>query len=70
MNKIYRSRSEKKIAGICGGLGELLNIDPTLIRLAVIFLCVATAFMPLVLTYLIGWIIIPLKPAEGFKQVS
>jgi phage shock protein C len=62
MKRIYRSRSDRKIAGICGGLGELLNIDPTLIRLVIVFLCIATAVMPLLITYIMGWIIIPEKP--------
>ena len=35
MNKrLYRSKNEKKIAGVCGGMAEYFNIDPTLIRLA------------------------------------
>ena len=32
--KLYRSRSDRKLAGICGGLGDYLNCDPTLIRVA------------------------------------
>lgn len=58
MKKIYRSKTDKKIAGICGGLGEMLNIDPTLVRLAFVFLGVATGVFPLVITYIVGWIII------------
>jgi len=69
MKRIYRLVNDRKIAGICGGIGELLNIDPTLIRLALIFLCLVTAVMPLVITYLIGWIIIPEKPEDDFKGV-
>ena len=61
MKKIYRSATDSKIAGICGGLGELLNIDPTLIRLILVFLCIVTGIMPLALTYAIGWVIIPKK---------
>jgi len=64
MKKIYRSKTDQKIAGICGGLGEMLNIDPTLIRLAFVFLGVATGVLPLVVTYIVGWIIIP----EGLPQ--
>ncbi len=61
MKKIYRSKSDQKIAGICGGLGELLGLDPTLIRLALIFGTIVTGFFPLVLTYIVGWFIIPEK---------
>jgi phage shock protein C len=33
MRRLYRSREDRMIAGICGGMGEVYNIDPTLIRL-------------------------------------
>ncbi len=59
MKRIYRSSNEKKLAGICGALGEFTNIDPTLIRLLFVFIALITGIMPLVVTYLIGWIIIP-----------
>jgi phage shock protein C len=64
MKRIYRSTVDRKIAGICGGIGELLNLDPTLIRLALIFLCLVTAVMPLVLTYIIAWFVIPEKTLQ------
>jgi len=59
MKKIYRSTTDQKIAGICGGLGEMFNIDPTVIRLLFVFAAIATGIFPLVVTYIIGWIIIP-----------
>ncbi len=59
MKKLYRSQQNKKIAGVCGGLGELLDVDPTIIRLATIILCFATGFFPFILGYIIGWIIVP-----------
>ena len=68
MKKIYRSKTDQKIAGICGGLGEILNIDPTLIRLAFVFLGVATGVLPLVVTYIVGWIIIPECPPQQTKE--
>jgi phage shock protein C len=67
MKRIYRSTDDRKIAGICGGIGEMMNMDPTLIRLVVIFLCLVTAVMPLVLTYIIAWLIIPEKPSGGVQ---
>ena len=36
--KLYRSRNDRWLAGVCGGLGEYFNIDPILVRLAFIFL--------------------------------
>ncbi len=59
MKKIYRSTTDVKIAGICGGLGEMFGIDPTIIRLLTIFATIATGVAPLLITYAIGWVIIP-----------
>jgi phage shock protein C len=59
MKRIYRSQEDKKIAGILGGLGELFDIDPTLLRLLFVFIGLATGVIPLAVAYLIGWIVIP-----------
>ncbi|MFA4839202.1 MAG: PspC domain-containing protein [Candidatus Neomarinimicrobiota bacterium] len=64
MKKIYRSKTDEKLAGICGGLGELLSIDSTIIRLGVVFATIVTGFLPMIVTYIIGWIIIPEGPIE------
>ena len=59
MKRIYRSRKNKMIAGICGGFAEMFSQDPTLIRIVVVLLALVTAILPFLLTYIIGWIIIP-----------
>lgn len=64
MKRIYRSKTDAKLAGICGGLGEILAIDSTLIRLAFVFVAMATGLLPMIITYFIGWIIIPEGPLE------
>jgi phage shock protein C len=64
MKKLYLSESDKKIAGVCGGIAETYNIDSTLIRLAWVFIGLATAIIPALVTYIIAWIIIPQKPHE------
>ncbi|MBA7660798.1 hypothetical protein ES703_68804 [subsurface metagenome] len=64
MKRLYLSKKYKKLFGVCGGIGETYDIDPTLVRLMVIFLCLATAVIPVVLTYLAAWIIIPEKTVE------
>ncbi len=64
MKKLYISKKDRKIFGFCGGIGETYDIDPTLVRLVVVFLCFATAILPVVLTYLAAWIIVPEKPTE------
>lgn len=62
-HKLYRSRSNKMIAGICAGLGEYLDIDPTIVRLVFVLL----ALTPLhgVLIYLILWLITPQEPVPA-----
>jgi phage shock protein C len=55
------------IAGICGGMGEVYEIDPTLIRLGLVFVGLATGIMPAVVAYIIGAIIIPPSPLPEDK---
>ena len=59
-NKLYRSQSNSMIAGICGGLGEYFNVDPTIVRIAAVLLIFANGIG--LLAYIIGWIIIPRRP--------
>lgn len=61
MKKLYLSNTDKKIFGVCGGIGETYDIDPTIIRLTLVFLTIITAFVPLVVTYIVAGIIIPRK---------
>ncbi|OFV95745.1 MAG: PspC domain-containing protein [Acidobacteria bacterium RIFCSPLOWO2_12_FULL_54_10] len=65
MKRLYRSQTDKKIAGIFGGIAELYNIDPSLLRLTFVFLGLATGIIPLLISYFVGWIIIPKGPASG-----
>jgi phage shock protein PspC (stress-responsive transcriptional regulator) len=55
--KLYRSRSDRMIAGVCGGLGEYLSVDPVWLRLFFVLLLFATGAG--LWAYLILWIIIP-----------
>ncbi len=59
MKRLRLSRTDKKILGVCGGIGETYDLDPTLIRLIVVFLCFATAIIPVAATYIIAWAIMP-----------
>jgi phage shock protein C len=58
--KLYRSRTNFVFGGICGGLGEYLNVDPTILRVVAVLLVFADGIG--LLAYLIGWIIIPRRP--------
>ncbi len=68
MKKLYLSDSDKKIAGVCGGISETYGIDSTLIRLAWVFIGLATAIIPALVTYIVAWIIIPQKPQERIRS--
>ena len=59
MKKLYRSKTDKKICGVCGGLGEYLNVDSTLIRL--VWLLVALTGSG-ILVYFIAAVIMPDEP--------
>jgi phage shock protein PspC (stress-responsive transcriptional regulator) len=61
MNKLYRSKKNKIIAGICGGIGEYFKVDPTLIRLLWVLISVMGMGSGVV-AYIIAWIIIPEEP--------
>ena len=59
MKKLYLSGKDKKIFGVCGGFGETYDIDPTTVRIVTVFLCLTTGVLPLSITYLIAWLIMP-----------
>ena len=61
MKKYYRSTKDKKIAGLCGGFAEMVDADQTLIRLAVVFIAFITGILPVLVTYLVAWWIVPMK---------
>lgn len=57
--KLYRSRKDRMICGVCGGIGEYFNVDATLIRLGMVLLaCTGSG----ILAYFIAAIIIPDNP--------
>ena len=60
--KLYKSKKNKMLGGVCGGIGEYFNIDPTLVRLGVVALSLAAGGG--LLAYIIAAIIIPEAPAE------
>ena len=57
--RLYRSKKDKIIGGVCGGIAEYFNIDPTIIRILAVI--IALAYGSGILAYLIAWIIIPEK---------
>jgi phage shock protein C len=65
MKKLYRSQTNKKIAGICGGIAENLDADPTVVRLVTVLLAFITGIFPLTVTYLIAWWMVPVGERES-----
>ena len=64
MKKLYLTKRNSKILGVCGSIGETYDIDPTIVRLITIFLCLSTGIVPLLVTYFIAWIIMPKEPTR------
>lgn len=60
--KFYRSLSQRMLGGVCGGLAEYFDTDASLVRLVFVGLCLLTAILPMVLFYLIAWIVVPTEP--------
>jgi phage shock protein C len=58
--KLYRSRTDRKLAGVCGGLAQYFNLDATLIR--VLFVALAVFGGSGLVIYLVMWIIVPKEP--------
>jgi phage shock protein PspC (stress-responsive transcriptional regulator) len=57
--RLRRSRHDKMIAGVCGGIAEWLGWDPTVVRLSYVLLSILSAAFPGLLVYLILWVLTP-----------
>ena len=58
--RLYRSRADRVIAGVCGGLGRYLEMDPVVIRVVWAVLVVVAGVG--ILAYLLAWLIVPNEP--------
>lgn len=65
--RLYRSRTNRMVGGVAGGLAEYLQVDSTLVRLAIVALFFAAGAG--VLAYIIAWIVIPEEP-EGLPAAA
>jgi phage shock protein C len=59
MKTLYRSTTHKWLAGVFGGLGEIEDTDPNILRLVALFLGIVTGILPLLITYFVAWLVIP-----------
>jgi phage shock protein C len=62
--RLYRSNRDIMLGGVCGGLAEYFNLDPTIVRLLFVLLAFVTALFPALLLYFILWVIVPRNPAS------
>lgn len=62
VKRLYLSRTDKRISGVCGGIGEYFNVDSTAIRLVWILITVLTGIVPGIVAYIIAAIIMPASP--------
>lgn len=60
---LHRSRRNRMIAGVCGGLAETLGWDATLVRLLYVLVSVLSAAFPGIIVYLVLWVVAPESPA-------
>ncbi len=69
--RLMRSSTDVKIAGVCAGIADYLDIDPTVARLVwVVLSIVPGGFVGGILVYLLAWIIMPIAPAAAPVQVQ
>jgi phage shock protein C len=61
---LQRSRKNKMIAGVCGGIAEWLGWDPTIVRILYVVVSAVSVAFPGILAYLVLWIIMPKAPEE------
>jgi phage shock protein C len=70
MKKLYKSKNDKVLSGLIGGLGEYFDVDPVLIRLGFVVVVFITGFFPGVIAYIIGVLIVPNHPSDLKKAVD
>jgi phage shock protein C len=58
MKQLYRSTTNKKLGGVCGGIGEYFNIDPTIVRVGFVLLALPGG-LPGLIPYAILWVVVP-----------
>ena len=68
-NVLYRSQTNRQLAGICGGLGDFFGIDPTIVRLLFVF-GVIFGYGILLIIYLVMFIVVPQEPLAAEADPS
>ena len=66
--KLYRSRTDKKLCGVCGGLAKYFGIDATLVRLGVVLFTLFVGFG--LLAYIVAALVIPEEPVDVIEEAA
>ena len=64
VKRLSLSRTDKKLAGVCGAMAEYVGIDATVVRLVTALLAIVTGIVPLVIAYAVAWILVPAGPGS------
>ena len=67
MKKLYRSKTNRQLCGVCGGLAEYFNLDPTIVRLLAVVIGLCTAIFGALIFYIIAAVVIPEDP--GYHDI-
>ncbi len=62
IKRLYRSKENKILAGILGGVGEYFDTDPVLVRLIYLIILIATGVLPGILVYILAIFVVPERP--------
>lgn len=68
MKRLYLSEKDKKISGVCGGIADYYEVDPTLVRLGWILITILTGVVPGIIAYIIAAIVMPSPPAPSGEK--
>lgn len=69
IKRLYRSTTDRKIAGVCGGIAEYFDIDPTIVRVIAVLLLLPGG-LPGFIPYVLFWIIVPNNPTSVIEHPS
>ncbi len=64
-NRMHRSRSDRKLLGVLGGVADYTSLDPSLIRIVYVIVTILTGFVPGIFLYLVMGFVVPAEPKGG-----
>jgi phage shock protein C len=68
--KLYKSKGNRVLAGVIGGIGEYFGVDPTLLRVAYIIITFFTGLFPGTIAYIFMALVVPEKPGTVHEEAQ